>query len=168
MSDSIHISRRSLTFAANTASYATKFGLKKGAQKAATKVNPTLLVIEAGISVANAVQSFYQVKEAKAVRDGLEDYIPKVKKRLEVERKALIEQAKILKAELELKKEQQAEITKFVLLTMQFYSDAASEIKKVKDSDIIDAKELDQKEKELAKQWRSFQKALRIYTEIIN
>ena len=168
MSDSIHISRRSLTFASNTARYATKFGLKKGAQKAATKVNPTLLVIEAGISVANAVQSFYQLKEAKAVRDGLEDYIPKVKKRLEVERKALIEQAKILKAELDLKKEKQAEITKFVLLTVQFYSDAVSEVEKIRGLDIIDEKELDRAEKDLEKQWRIFQKALRVYTEIIN
>jgi hypothetical protein len=87
---------------------------------------------------------------------------------LEIEREALIEQAKILKAKLELKKEKQAEITKFVLLTVQFYSDAVGEVEKIRATDIIDGKELDRKEKDLEKQWRSFQKALQIYTEIIN
>lgn len=168
MSDSIHVSRRSLVFAANTAKHATKLGLKGGAKKAASKANPALMVIEAGISVANAVQSFYALKEAKTVRKGLKEHIPKVKKRLEVERKALVEQAQMLKDDLKLKKDKQAEITKFISLTAKFYTDAVGEVEKIRASDIIDEQELDRKENELDKQWRSFQRAFRTYTEIIN
>lgn len=85
----IRVPRQALSLMTNTAVMASKYGLRKGMAKAAAKANPALLLLEAAVSVADAVNSYVKLKEARAHRDGLERLIPHEKKRLELERKKL-------------------------------------------------------------------------------
>src|SRR5690606_21191938 len=126
------------------------------------------LILEAGIAIADAVQSYLSLKEARIKKKGLEKLIPIEEKRLEIKRKKLVEEVDVLKAELTLKMDKQNEIKEFVQLCCEFYNDAVNIAERYRSEDIVDDTELDKLESDLEKQWTMFQRALIVYIESIN
>ena len=89
MSVQVKVPRHALSFLASTAKLAGKYGLKKGAAKAAAKANPALLVLEAATSVADAVQAYLDLREARETRAGLKRLLPHEEERLRLAREQL-------------------------------------------------------------------------------
>lgn len=161
----IRVPREALSLLANTALMASKFGLKKGMAKAAAKANPALLLLEAAVSVADAVGSYIKLKEARAHLDGLAQLVPHEKKRLELERKKLAEQIALTKAELSDKSRIQERLGKLVLACAAVYRIAWDELHVIRSADIPDVEAFDLQFIELENVWSELQHALQNYNE---
>lgn len=159
------VPRQALSLLVNTALMARKFGLKAGAAQAAAKANPALLVLEAAVSVADAVGSYLRLKEARAHLDGLARLIPHEKTRLELECKKLAEQIALAKAELSDKSRIQERLGKVVLACAVVYRTAWNELHVIRSADIPDVEAFDKQFIELEDVWSELQHALQNYNE---
>ena len=88
--------RHALRFVGQAARLAAQHGVRAGVRRAAASTNPALLALEAASAVLDAVGSFIELKEARAVRDGLEretallrETIATLEERLREERQAV-------------------------------------------------------------------------------
>lgn len=163
-----HIPRHALTFMAHTARHASKHGLKNAAGKAAAKANPALLIIEAAVSVADAVNSFYKLKNAKARRDGLKDYIPLESLRLKVERHKLVQQIRLAQEEIQQKVDIQQRVGELALVCGRVVKAAWDELHGIRSADIPDLQEFDVRLEQLEDAWSDFQRALYNFYEMSN
>nr|WP_289073654.1 hypothetical protein [uncultured Halomonas sp.] len=159
------VPKQALSLLANTAVLASKFGLKKGVAKAAAKANPALLLLEAAVSVADAVDSYIKLKDAKAHRDGLSQLIPHEKRRLELERKKLAEQIALTKEELAHKTNIQEQLGRLVLSCSSAYRTAWDELHAIRSSDLPDIEVFDAQFLEIEDAWSGLQYALQNYNE---
>lgn len=159
------VPRQALSLLANTAVMASKFGLKKGMAKAAAKANPALLLLEAVVSVADAVGSYIKLEEARTHRDELLRLIPHEKKRLELEREELSEQITLAKKELAHKSLIQKRLGMLVLACSAAYRTAWDELHVIRSSDLPDVEAFDAKQIELEDAWSGLQHALQNYNE---
>lgn len=159
------IPRHALTFMYDSAKLARQYGLKKGVAKASSKVNPALLVIEAAVSVFEAVNSFINLRNAKEQRDGLKKLIPHEKKRLQIERELLAEQLNLAKEELEQKRDLQKRLGELVFSCGQACRTALTELHAMRSSDLPDIDDFDSQLEKLESVWMDLQGALQIYNE---
>ena len=150
---------------ANTAVIASKFGLKRGIAKAAAKSNPTLLLLEAAVSVSDAVNSYIKLKEARAHRDGLSQLIPHEKDRLELEREKLTEQIGLAKKDLVDKSLIQERMGRLVLACSTAYGTAWNELHAIRSADLPDIEAFDVQQINLEDVWSELQHALQNYNE---
>lgn len=120
------VSRHALTFTVGTLRHATKLGIPGGMAKAATKVNPALLVVEAAISVLDAAQSFFALETAKTIRDGLRAALPLERERLEAERKKLENEVAARGLELEVVERQNELVMKVLGVTLDVFGQIAA------------------------------------------
>lgn len=160
-----HIPRHALSLLANTANLARKYGLKKGMSKAAARVNPALLLLEAAVSVAGAVDSYVKLKEQRAHRDGLTRFIPYEEKRLKIEREKLKEQIALAKRELDNKIKVQQALGELVLVCSAVYRAAWNELHKIRNSDLPDIEAFDEQLIVLEDVWSDLHLALQNYNE---
>ena len=161
-----HVPRHALTFAASAARFAVKHGLKKGLVKAGAKVNPALLVIEAVISVADAVNSYLKLREARERRDGLQRLIPHEEERLRVERQKLSEELEIAKKEIDQKKRVQRRLGELVLACGRACNTAWSELHAIRESDLPDLDAFEQQQELLEGAWSDVRVALGYFNEV--
>lgn len=161
----VHISRHALTFMGNSAQLALKHGLKGGVKQAASKTNPALLVIDAAVSVAEAVDSYLKLSRAKEHRDGLRKVIPLEEQRLEIERKQLSEQLKLTKEEINQKKDIQRRLGELVLLCANTCRLAWAELHAIRSSDLPDLDDFDRQLTMLDDAWSDLRHALENYNQ---
>lgn len=159
------VPKQALTLLANTAALASKYGFKKGMGKAAAKANPALLLLEAAVSVADAVNSYLKLREAKAHRDGLIQFIPQEERRLELEREQLSEQIDLARKELAQRSQLQERLGKLVLTCHSAYRTAWYELHEIRSSDLPDIEAFDEQLIELEDVWAELKHALQNYNE---
>ena len=138
-----HVPRHALTLMASSAKLAAKHGLKKGLSKAAAKANPALMVIEAAVSVAEAVNSYLQLRKAREHRDGLQRLIPHEEERLRLERQQLAEQLDLAKEEIAQKKDIQRRLGELVLACGRACRTTWTELHAIRNSDLPDLEAFD-------------------------
>lgn len=151
---------KAIIFMAHTASMAGKYGLKKAATKAAGKVNPAFMVIEAAISVADAVNSYLKLKNARARRDGLQDFIPLESERLRLEREELLEQISLAQEQIGDKVEIQKRLALLALACGKVVRSAWDELYAIRKADLPDFQQFDDKLEDLEDVWVDFKRAL--------
>lgn len=159
------IPRHALTFMGSSARLAVKHGLKKGLTRAASKANPALLVIEAVVSVAEAVDSYLNLSRAREHRDGLRRFIPHEEERLRLEREQLAEQLDLAKEEIALKKDMQRRLGELVLVCASTCKLAWAELHAIRSSDLPDLEAFDRQLDMLDSAWSDLRHALGNYNE---
>lgn len=160
-----HIPRHALTFMASCAQLAAKHGLRKGLTRAAAKANPTLLVIEATVSVAEAVNSYLKLRTTREHRDGLRKIIPREERRLRLERQKLYKQLDLAKEEIAQKKEIQRTLGELVLVCSQVYRMTWAELHTIRSSDLPDLEAFNSQLQSLEGAWTDLYHALENYHE---
>ena len=150
---------------ASSAKLATKHGLKKGLTKAAVKANPALLVIEAAVSVTEAVNSYLKLRAAWEHREGLRGLIPHKEERLRLERQQLSEQLDLAKEEIEQKKEIQRRLGGLVLACGRACGTTWNELHAIRSSDLPDLDAFDKQLRMLESAWSDLRHALENYNE---
>ena len=159
------VPRHALTLLANSAKLATRHGFTKGLGKAASKANPALLVIEAAVSVADAVNSYLKLREAKAHRTGLRELIPHEEDRLRLERHKLIEQLGLAKEEIAQKKDLQRRLGELALACGKAWRTVWTELHAIRTSDLPDLEAFDRQQQVLEDTWADLRHALGNYNE---
>jgi hypothetical protein len=160
-----HIPKQALSLLANTAVLASKHGLKQGMAKAAVKANPALLVLEAAVSVAGAVNSYLVLKEARVHRDGLSELLPHEEKKLEAERELLAKNIELAKRDIAQKEKVQERLGNLVLACSSVYRTVWNELHAIRSSDLPDIEDFDAQLIELENVWSELKHALYNYNE---
>lgn len=161
----IHVPRHAFTFMANSARLAAKYGLRKGLTKAAAKANPALLVIEATVSVAEAVNSYLKLRTARENRDSLGKIIPHEENRLRLERQKLRVQLDLAHEEIDQRKEIQRVLGELVLVCSQILRTTWDELSAIRSSDLPDLEAFDSQLQSLERAWTGLYHALENYNE---
>ena len=159
------VPRQALTLMGSSAKLAVKHGLKKGMTRAAAKANPALLVIEAAVSVGEAVDSFLKLKQAKEHRDGLRKVIPHEEERLRLEREQLAVQLEVATEEVNQKKDMQSRLGELVLVCAKTCSLEWTELHAIRSSDLPDLEAFDKHLEMLDTAWSDLRHALNNYNE---
>lgn len=159
------IPKQALSLLANTAVLASKHGLKQGMAKAAAKVNPALLVLEAAVSVAGAVNSYLELKEARVRRDGLAELLPYEEQKLKAERDRLQSNIDMAKRDIAQKVKVQERLGSLVLACSSAYRTAWDEIHAIRSSDLPNIEDFDAQLIELESVWSQLKHALYNYNE---
>ncbi|MCB9610828.1 MAG: hypothetical protein H6722_00010 [Sandaracinus sp.] len=162
---SVRVPRHALTFMRTAAKLATKHGLKKGLAEAAAKANPALMVLEAAVSVADAVNSYLKLREAREHRDGLRRLLPHEADRLQLERDKLENELELAKAQIDQRARVQGRLGALVLACSSAYSAAWKELQAIRSSDLPDIEAFDRKLEGLDESWEQLRRALANYAE---
>ena len=138
-----HVPRHALIFMASSAQLAVKHGLRKGLTRVAAKANPALLVIEATVSTAEAVDSYLRLRTAREHRDSLRKIIPHEERRLHLERQKLRAQLDLANEEIAQRKEIQRTLGELVLVCSQVLRTTWDELHAIRSSDLPDLESFD-------------------------
>ena len=159
------VPKHALTFMASSANLAAKHGLKKVLTRAPAKANPTLLAIEAVVSVADAVDSYLQLRAARKRRDGLQRFIPLEEERLRIEHQKLREQLDLAKEEIKQKQDIQKRIGELTLACSRVCRMAWDELEAIRSSELPDLEAFDSQLQSLENAWTDLCHALKNYNE---
>lgn len=160
-----HIPKHALTFMASAARLATQHGLKAGVTKAAGKVNPTLMVIEAAVSVLEAINSYLKLRKARAHRDGLRQVLNHEEERLRLERDKLSDQLDLAKSEIDQRQRIQRRLGELVFACAQACRSIWSELYAIRSADIPDIEAFETEVAKLEDAWGQLQRALSYYNQ---
>lgn len=160
-----HVPRHALTLMASSAKLAAKHGLKRGLSKAAAKANPALMVIEAAGSVAEAVNSYLQLRKAREHQEGLQRIIPYEEERLRLERQQFAEQLDLAKEEIAQKGDIQRRLGELVLACGRACSTTWNELHAIRASDLPDLEAFDHQLRTLENAWSDLQHALQNFND---
>ncbi|MEB2621383.1 hypothetical protein [Pseudomonas sp. YuFO8] len=94
------VPRQAIYFTKTFLAASARHGFSGGLKKAAAGANPVLMGIEAASAVLRAVDSYLQLCQARAHRDGLSALIPEEQRRLKLERKQLEEDINLARREM--------------------------------------------------------------------
>jgi hypothetical protein len=141
------IPHHALTFGAHAVKLASRHGLKMGIAKAAARINPVLMVIEAGVSVLGAIDSWLTLKAARAHRDGLRSTIGKEEAKLELDRRK--EELMLARANLDQELALRQRIGKINLLCAQACQEIFREMRVIRQSEIPDIDQFERLNDEL-------------------
>ena len=159
------VPRHALIFMASSARLAAKHGLKKGLRRAAAKANPTLLAIEAAVSVVDAVSSYLNLRAAREHRDGLQKLIPYEEERLRLERQQLREQLDLAKEAIEQREDIQRRIGELALACSRVCRTTWDELEAIRSSELPDLEAFDSQLQSLENAWTDFCHVLKNYNE---
>jgi len=159
------IPKRALSLMANTAKAMTKHGFKKGISKAATKANPALLVIEAGISILGAVSSFFDYNAAVKERNGIATVNATLEERLRLEREVFEKEIENIKGKLKNKKEIHGIIVRVVKTCQEGFSQAMIIYQEMVNADLPDLEKIEDYNEKLEEAWQRLCFALEQYHE---
>lgn len=162
---SVRVPRHALTFMATAGRLAMKHGLKKGLGKAAAKTNPALMVLEAAVSVADAINSYLKLREAREHRDGLRRLLPHEAQRLRLERDSLQSALDLARAEIDQRQKVQERLGALVLACSLALSTAWEELHAIRASDLPDIEAFDRKVEEMDDAWQQLRRALANYSD---
>ncbi len=157
------VPRHALVFMASSAKLAAKHGLKKGLTR--VPANPTLLAIEAVVSVADAVSSYLNLRAAREHRDGLQKVIPYEEERLRLERKQLREQLNLAKEAIKQRKDIQRRIGELALACSRVCRTTWDELEAIRSSELPDLEAFDSQLQSLENAWTDFCHVLKNYSE---
>ena len=157
-----------LTFMASTTKLAVKHGLKRGIAKAAAKANPPLLVLEAVGSVAEAVNSYLKLRQAREHRDGLRQILPHEEERLRLEREKLCKELEIAKTAIEQRQKIQERLGALTLICASVYRRTWDELHALRTAELPDIEAFDSTLEKLEDEWHQFQHALANYSDSSN
>ncbi len=158
------IPRHALIFMASSAKLAAKHGLKKGLPRAA-KANPTLLTIEAAVSVADAVKSYLKLRATREHRYGLRKFIPHEEERLRLELQQLGEQLDLAKEPIKQEQDIQRRIGELALACSRVCRMAWDELEAIRSSELPDLEAFDSQLQSLENAWTDLRHALKNYNE---
>jgi hypothetical protein len=159
------IPKRALSLMANTAKAVSKYGFKKGVSKAASKANPALLVIEAGISVLSAVSSFFDYNAAVKERGGLATVNVTLDERLRLDREVFEKEIENIKGKLKNKKEIHGILIRVVKICQEGFSEAMTIYQEMVNTDIPDLEKIEDYNEKLEEAWQRLSLALEQYQE---
>ncbi len=153
-------------FTASFLREAKRHGLRVGSARAASRVSPALLVIEAAASMARAVDSYLQLCTARAHRDGLERLIPLEERRLERERQQLAETLDLARRELETQRAVRQRIGELVLICAQAYRACLDELQAIRAADLPDLEAFDRSLEQLEEAQADLRRAFEQFNAI--
>jgi hypothetical protein len=159
------VPRHALTFLASSAKLAARHGLKKGVGKAAAKANPALMVLEAAVSVADAVNSYMKLRQVREHRDGLRRILPLEEERLQTERKQLAQELELAKSEIDQRGDIQRRLGELTLACASACQTIWDDLHAIRSADLPDLGAFDRKIDELEASWNQLQRALTNYND---
>lgn len=159
------VPRHALTFMASSAKLAARHGLKKGMAKAAAKANPALMVLEAAVSVAEAVNSYLKLRQAREHRDGLRRILPHEEERLRLEREKLDAELKLAKTEIDQRKDIQRRLGELTLACASACQVMWTELHAIRSADLPDLEAFEKKLDDLEASWDQLRRALANYND---
>jgi hypothetical protein len=165
MSMAVRPPRHALTFMASSAKLAMRHGLKKGMTKAVAKANPALLVIEAAVSVAEAVHSYLKLRKAREHRDGLIRILPHEEERLRLERQKLADELEMAKKEIEQHGQIQQRLGELTLACASTCRTTWAEIHAIRTFELPDIDAFERKIEKLEDAWEQLKHALANYND---
>lgn len=148
---------------ASSAKLAMRYGLKRGIRKAAAEANPALMVLEAAVSVAEAVNSYLKLREAREHRDGLLRILPHEEERLRLEREKLEAKLELAKVEIRQHQDIQKRLGELTLVCASACQIMWAELHVIRSADLPDVEAFDRKLDDLEDGWNQFQRALANY-----
>lgn len=154
---------RAIRFMANTGKYAAKMGVKKGVSKAASKVNPTLLVVEAAISVVDCVKSFIDLAKAREIRDNLSRENDLLIEELATKREALEENIATAREKVEEHKKRKEVLADLVKECQDIFSESMTAFSRIRAQNLPELDQLARREQDLISSWESMKRALELY-----
>ena len=161
-----------LTFMASTTKLAVQHGLKRGiskaAAKAAARANPALLVLEAVGSVAEAVNSYLKLRQAREYRDGLRQILPYEEERLQIEREKLCEELEIAETAIDQRREIQERLGTLTLVCASAYRKTWEELHAIRTADLPDIEAFEHRLEDLEDAWHQLRHALAHYSDSSN
>lgn len=161
----VRVPRHAIRLMANTAIYSARHGFRQGAAKAVAKANPALLVIEAAVSVFEAINSYVSLKRAEKVRDSLAALLPKEEERLATQRMILQKQIDVAREELAREHLVREVVNKLALACAEYYGIAWKELEAIRLADLPDMAAFDTQLNQLNMAFDKFQNALALYAE---
>ena len=161
----VRIPKHALTFMASSAKLAMRYGLKGGIAKAAAKANPALMVFEAAVSVAEAVNSYLELRKAREHRDGLRRFLPHEEDRLRLEREKLSEQLELAKTEIDQTEQIQRRLGELTFSCASACKTIWSELQAIRSADLPDIEAFEREMDKLEDTWAQLQRALNNYSQ---
>jgi hypothetical protein len=146
-----------------SAKLASEHGLRKGMAKAATKVNPALMVADAVLSVADCIHSFIQLAEAREIRDCLARENPLLIKKLAAQRQELVEQVEVARKQLDIERQRREALAGLVKTCQELFSKTMKLFTEARSADLPQLDELDKLEDRLFEDWHALKGALAFY-----
>jgi len=156
---------RSISFMAQSGKHAMKLGVRKGVSKAATKVSPPLIVIDAVISVVDCISSFIELAKARTVRDGLRREVGMLTEKLAVQRDKLRDDLDVAKRQLDKRAEQKEIIAELVKECQLLFSESMKAFHILRTADLPNLGELNELEDEVIERWRALKHTLELYQQ---
>ena len=157
-----------LTFMASTTKLAVQHGLKRGISKAAARANPALLVLEAVGSVAEAVNSYLKLRQAREYRDGLRQILPYEEELLQLEREKLREELEMARTAIDQRREIQGRLGTLTLVCASVYSKTWKELHAIRTAELPDIEAFEHKIEDLEDAWHQLRHALANYSDLSN
>ena len=157
---SVRVPPEAIRFMATTGRLAMKSGLKAGLRKAAAKENPVVMLLEAASSVAAAISSYLELRDARTRRDGLIQLIPHEAERLRVERQTLEHNLELARAEMNQRQRLQERIGALVLTCSVAYRTTWEELSVIRASELPDVEAYERHVEELDAAWQQLRHAL--------
>ncbi len=157
-----------LTFMASTTKLAVQHGLKRGISKAAARANPALLVLEAVGSMAEAVNSYLQLRQRREYRDGLRLILPYEEERLQLEREKLCEELEMARTAVDQRREIQRRLGTLTLVCASVYSKTWEKLHAIRTAELPDIEAFEHKLEDLEDAWHQLRHALANYSDLSN
>jgi hypothetical protein len=148
---------------ARTAVAVGRHGVTKGVAKAAAKVSPPMLVIEAAVAVVGAVGSFIDLASARAERDALRTLNAKLVEQLQLQRTELAGAIENAREALDQDRELREALEKVVALCRDAFSAAMRLCTAELARDLPDFSTVERNQERLVEAWGQLQRALRAY-----
>ncbi|KPN91534.1 hypothetical protein [Pseudomonas nunensis] len=130
--------KQTLIFMTHTARYAGQYGFKSAVAKAGARVNPALMVLEAAGAVLEAVNSYINLKNAEAHRDGLKKTLSSESNRLAIQRQELALILESAKRDIERQADINRRISELVIACAISCKGAFEELLHIRQSDLPD------------------------------
>ncbi len=149
----------------SSAKLALRHGLKKGLAEAAAKVNPALLVLEAAVSISEAVNSYAELCRSRDRLDALHRILPNEEEKLRVEREKLESELALTRKAIEQRKDIQKRLGALTLACASACQLIWTELLAIRSSDLPDLESFERKVDELETGWNQFRRALADYDD---
>ena len=159
------IPHQALSFGLKAGKLALSHGLKAGIAKAAAKLNPVTIVLEAAFSVLDAVDSWMKLKASCAHRDGLRALLPKHEEAMRLEREKLATELTLAQKELQQEMAIRDRIGRINLICARLCGESIKEMLAIRRQQLPDVDRFERSQDELSIAWSKMREALNYYNQ---
>jgi len=141
-------------------------GFRQGASRAAAKVSPVLMVLEAAASVADAIDSYLQYCSTKVHRDALKELIPLEEVQLRAVREQLGHEIERIRCDMGTQQHKQLRLGALFKLCAHGLRMTWEELENLRRADLPELDLIDRQTGQLEDAWHDFKRATAHYQEL--